>query len=98
VPLALALLVLVAAQFLDYLTFVVMIAAHGLEAELNPLIVTLFEHLGLWGVTLAKASGVLLVVSAAIIIFRSRRQLAGVVVGFGIAAGLLGAFSNGLTI
>ena len=96
-PLVLALLVLVAAQFLDYITFVVMIAAHGVEAELNPLVVTLFEQLGLGGVTWAKASGVLLVVAAAIIIFRSHKRLAGVVVGFGIAAGMLGAFSNGLS-
>jgi len=96
VPLALGLLLLVGAQFLDWVTFVLMIARQGLEAELNPLIVTLFDRLGIWGVTLAKTSGVLLVLCAAIIVFRSHRRLAGVVLGLGIAAGFIGAVSNGL--
>ena len=93
-----ALLLLATAHFLDYTTFLVMVGRHGLEAELNPLVVFLFERTGLFGVTLAKLAGVLFAAAVAAIIMRRRRTLAGVVLGFGIGGGLLGAFSNLLTI
>ena len=96
--LPLALLLLIAAHLLDYSTFLVMIGRHGLDAELNPLVVLLVDRVGLVGLTLAKVSSVLTAASVALIIVRRRRTLAGVVLGFGIGGGLLGAFSNLLTI
>ena len=96
--LPLALLLLATAHFLDYTTFLLMIGRHGLEAELNPLAVFIIERTGLLGLTVAKASAVLLAGASAVIIIRRRRTLAGVVLGFGIAIGMLGAFSNVPTI
>jgi hypothetical protein len=93
-PLAIALALLGLAQFLDYATFVAMVGRHGIDAELNPLVVFLFERLGLAGVTLAKAASVLLAASTAMLVIRRRRTLGSVVLGFGIGAGLLGALSN----
>jgi hypothetical protein len=93
-PLPIMLLLLAVAQFLDYSTFLVMIGRHGLEAELNPLAIVLVETTGLAGLTLAKMASVVIAGASAVIIMRRRRTLAGVVLGFGIGAGLLGAFSN----
>lgn len=93
-PLLVALVLLGVAHFLDYATFLAMVARHGLEAELNPLVVLLFDRLGLLGLTLAKASSVIFAASAVAIIVRRRRALAGVILGFGITSGLIGAFSN----
>lgn len=97
-PLPIALLLLVVAQFADYATFVVMVGRHGLEAELNPIVVTLFEQLGLVGVTVAKLAVVIFAASVVALIIRRRRTLGSVIVGFGVGSGLLGAFSNVLTI
>jgi hypothetical protein len=98
VPLPIALLLLVVAQFADYATFVVMVGRHGLEAELNPIVVTIFEQLGLIGVTVAKLAVVAFAASVVALIVRRRRTLGSLVVGFGVGTGLLGAFSNVLTI
>ena len=95
-PFAVALLA--AAHFLDWATFLVMVGRHGLDAELNPLVIYLFERSGVVGVTLAKLSAVLFAAGAAGVIIRRRPTMAGVVLGFGIGGGLLGAFSNLLTI
>ncbi len=97
-PLPIALGLLVVAQFLDYATFVAMIERHGVEAELNPLVVALFEQLGLIGVTIAKAASVTLSAAVVAILIRQRRAMSGLIVGFGVGTGLLGAFSNVLTI
>lgn len=97
-PLPIALVLLVVAQSLDYATFVVMVGRHGLEAELNPIVVALFERLGLLGVTVAKVAVVAFAASVVALIVRRRRTIGSLVVGFGVGTGLLGAFSNVLTI
>ncbi|MDQ3937957.1 MAG: hypothetical protein M3253_04670 [Chloroflexota bacterium] len=93
-----ALVLMGVAHLLDYATFFVMIGHHGLEAELNPLVVLLFERMGPLGVTLAKAGGILFAASVVTIIVRTHRVLAGVVLGFGIVSGLIGAYSNLITL
>lgn len=93
-PIGVAIVLLTVAHFLDYASFVAMIARHGLEAELNPLVVLIFEKLGLIGVTLAKVAAVGLAASVAVVLIQRRGTLAGIVLGFGIASGLIGAFSN----
>jgi hypothetical protein len=98
VPLPIALLLLVVAQFADYATFVAMVGRHGLEAELNPLVVLVFERMGLLGVTIAKAAVVAFAAAVVTIIVHRRRTLGSLVAGFGVGSGLLGAFSNVLTI
>ncbi len=52
---------LIIAHIADYTTFVVMVAAHGLDKELNPLVVRLHAEYGLALLTVAKFATVLLV-------------------------------------
>ena len=85
---------LIIAHIADYATFLVMVARHGLGAELNPLVTTLFEDWGLELLTLAKFATVLLVAAVFLVIGRERPRLAGTVLAFGVLVGFLGAFSN----
>jgi hypothetical protein len=96
--LPLALVLLGVAHLLDYATFFAMIGRHGLEAELNPLVVLLFERMGPLGVTIAKVAGIAFAASVAVIIVRRHRVLAGFVLGFGILSGFVGAYSNIVTL
>ena len=89
-----ALLLLAAAQLLDYTSFLVMVARHGLDSELNPLAVLIAEQSGLLGLTAAKLFVVLFAGGTAALLVRRWRTLAGVVLGVGIAAGMIGALSN----
>ncbi len=90
--------VLVGAQFFDYASFVVMVARHGLEAELNPIVVAIAEASGLPGVTLLKVAGVVLVAAVVALIARKSRRLGMAVLSIGVAAGMLGGLSNVATI
>ena len=87
-----ALLIIVNAA--DYLTFLPMVARHGLEAELNPIVVTLLRDHGLLLLTLAKVSVVLLAASTFVILGRTRPRLAGALLAVGIGLGGLGVISN----
>jgi hypothetical protein len=89
---------LIIAHIADYATFLLMVARHGLGAELNPLVATLFEDWGLELLTLAKFATVLLVASVFLVVGRERPRLAGTVLAFGVLVGFLGAFSNIATI
>jgi hypothetical protein len=51
-----ALAFLVATQTADYLTFLLMVDAHGLGAERNPIVVAMASH-GLGVLTAAKVAG-----------------------------------------
>ena len=89
---------LIIAHIADYATFLLMVAKHGLEAELNPLVATLLEDWGLELLTLAKFATVLLVATVFLVVGRERPRLAGTVLAFGVLVGFLGAFSNIATI
>jgi len=89
---------LIIAHIADYTTFVVMVALHGLNAELNPLVATIAEDWGLALLTVAKFSTVLLVAATFLIVGRTRPRIAATVLAFGIFIGGLGAFSNIATI
>ncbi|HEX5589433.1 MAG TPA: hypothetical protein VFX65_03980 [Candidatus Limnocylindrales bacterium] len=96
-------LTMAVAQFFDLGTFLVMIRRHGTEAEANPLVAALLDNLGVPGATIAKIALVLLVASTAIVLTaRSNRapraRLAGLVVGAAIIAGLVGGWTNAVTI
>ena len=88
---------LVAAQAADYLTFLVMVGAHGLSAELNPIVGALAAQ-GLGILTLAKASLVVFVGSLFLVSHRQRPRLARFTLGVGIVVGTLGAASNVATL
>jgi hypothetical protein len=89
---------LILAHLADYATFVVMVARHGLGAELNPLVVLILEDWGLALLTITKLLTVLLVASVFLVIGRERPRLAGSVLAFGVFVGAFGAFSNLITI
>jgi hypothetical protein len=82
------------AHLFDWLSFLVMIARHGIEAEANPIVVTLVEQTGVPGVTLAKIATVVFAAGMAVLIAPKRRRLAMVLLTFGVAAGTIGGLSN----
>jgi hypothetical protein len=97
-PLPIALGVLALAQFFDWVSFLVMIARHGLGAEANPIVVTLVEETGVTGVTLAKVATVAFAALLAVLIAPRHRRMAMVLLTFGVAAGMVGGLSNIATI
>jgi hypothetical protein len=98
----LALVTIAAAQLFDLVTFVVMVRAHGLAVELNPIVEAGGASIGIAGLALAKAALVLLLVSGVILLrhgpWGDHPRLAGLVAGFGIVAGLVGGVANILAI
>jgi len=95
---AVAIGILILAHIADYATFVVMIAQEGIGTELNPIVATLFEDWGMELLTMAKFSTVLLVAAVFLVVGKERPRVAAVVLGFGVSIGVLGAYSNILTI
>lgn len=91
---AIGIALLILAHAADYVTFLVMVARHGLGAEFNPIVVTLAREHGLLLLTLAKVSAVLLVASTFLVVARTRPRLAGGVLVVGVVLGGLGALSN----
>ena len=89
---------LILAHVADYATFMVMVARHGLGAELNPLVVLILEDWGLVLLTITKLLTVLLVASVFLVVGRERPRLAGGVLAFGVFVGAFGALSNLITI
>jgi hypothetical protein len=100
--LAPALLTMFAAQLLDLGTFMTMIRRLGPSAEANPLVVTLLGDGGMPLLVLLKLGLVVLVgaVAVALLAMRGRatQRLGWAVLGCAIAAGIVGGWSNALTI
>jgi len=94
VPQLLAVAVLALAHFLDWATFLVLYARHGLRAEANPIVVRIFESSGVPGLTLAKIATVSFAALLMLLIAPKRPRLAYGLLLFGIAAGVVGAASN----
>jgi hypothetical protein len=86
------------AQAGDLLTFLRMVAAAGIESELNPIVARGAETLGVLVLVLAKVALVVLVAAAFAIVAREHRRVAAFVATFGMVAGLIGAFSNVLAL
>ena len=97
-PLSIALGVLTLAHLFDWASFLVMVGRHGLGAEANPIVVTLFEEAGVPGVTLAKLLTVAFAALLAVLLAPTRRRMAMVLLTFGVVAGLVGGFSNVATL
>jgi hypothetical protein len=93
-PLPLALGVLTLAHLFDWASFLVMIGRHGLGAEANPIVVTLFEEAGVPGVTLAKLATVAFAALLALLLAPKRRRMAMALLSFGMLAGFVGVISN----
>ena len=102
-PLALRLITMGVAQFFDLGTFVTMVRAHGVAAEVNPIVAALASDYGIPTVALVKFALVILVASTTLILATRIRtpmatRLAVVVVFTGIFAGLVGGWSNAVAI
>jgi hypothetical protein len=91
---ALGIGLLIVAHAMDYTTFLVMVLRHGIERELNPLVVTLAQEYGIELLTFTKVAAVLLVAATFLVLLRSRPFLARSVLMVGIMVGSFGAFSN----
>jgi hypothetical protein len=85
---------LVAAHVFDYVTFLVMTGRHGLNAELNPIVVALADSVGLPGLTVAKVASVVLLASVVTVLMPHRRKWATMILAIGIAVGIVGGISN----
>ncbi|HSH21486.1 MAG TPA: hypothetical protein VK992_02560 [Candidatus Caenarcaniphilales bacterium] len=97
-PLFPAIIVLALAHAFDYVSFILMTKRHGLEAELNPLVILLAQNVGLPGLTVAKVAAVVLAAVAILIIARRRPRVAMAVMVLGSVAGLVGGLSNVMTL
>lgn len=86
------------AQGGDLVTFLQMIEVHGIEAELNPLVAHGVITLGVPIVIAAKIALVAFVVATFAIVARVHRRVAASVITLAMLAGLLGTFSNVLTL
>jgi hypothetical protein len=99
VPVPIFFAALVATHLFDFVSFLLMTARHGLDAEANPVVVLLAEQVGLPGLTVAKLASVVIGGSVFVLLVRGRRpRLALTVVMFGVVSGLLGGLSNLATI
>lgn len=93
-----------AAQLFDFATFTIMVERHGIRAELNPLVAAGYEAGGLPILLLAKLALVILVGATIVILGRRASAIhlpsrtAGVVTVIAVVAGLVGGFSNSISI
>jgi hypothetical protein len=90
--------ILALAQLFDYVSFMFMIERHGLAAELNPIVVTLAENLGLVGLTLVKVGAVAFLGFSVLLLMPRRPHVATAVLAVGVILGVVGGVSNVMTI
>lgn len=93
-PFATTLVAVTLAQLADGITFVRMIADHGLGAERNPLVAHLAAGSDPWAMLVVKLLLTVEVVGIAALLGRSHPRVGALVVTVAVAGGLLGAFSN----
>lgn len=93
-----ALVLLASAQMFDYLSFIVMVDKHGLDAELNPIVVAIHQHLGLAGLTMVKAGATLFLACSVLLLLPRRPMVGAGVLAVGIVLGVVGGVSNVITI
>jgi hypothetical protein len=91
---ALGIGILILAHMADYLTFIFMVARHGIVSEANPIVASLAQEHGILVLTLAKTAAVLLVASTFLVVGRTRPRVAASVLTVGVVVGGLGAITN----
>ena len=98
------LLAIFAAQLFDLVTFTIMVQRHGIQAELNPIVTLGFESGGLPGLFFIKLAVIVLVGSTIVILGRRGSpvhvpsRLASLITVAAVIGGLVGGFSNAITI
>ena len=98
VMLVVSLGILALAQLFDYVSFMFMIERHGLDAELNPIVVALADNVGLIGLTLVKVGAVAFLGFAVLLLMPRRPHVATGVLAVGVVLGVVGGVSNVMTI
>lgn len=93
-PQALAVIALVAAHFIDYTSFLLMVGRHGLAAELNPIVIHMVHELGLAGLTVAKFAVVAFAALLMIIVAKRHPRFGMALLVFGTLAGAVGGMTN----
>ncbi|MFL5680418.1 MAG: hypothetical protein ACJ77B_07445 [Chloroflexota bacterium] len=86
------------AQTSDLVTFLAMMSVHGPAAEANPLVGQAFIAFGAPAVVLFKVVLVAFVVATFAIVARRYKRLAALVATLATVVGLIGAYSNILTL
>lgn len=86
------------AQLFDYVSFMVMVDRHGLAAELNPIVVTIHQTVGMVGLTVVKAAAVVFLAATATLLMPRRPGVAFAVLVVGIILGVAGGISNVMTL
>jgi hypothetical protein len=89
-----AISLLALAHAFDFASFLVMVARRGFGTEANPVVRQIATHTGLEGITIAKVATVVLAASIVVILSRNHKVMAGVLLVFAIAAGVVGGLSN----
>lgn len=86
------------AQLADLVTFLIMLDVRGAAAELNPIAASMIDmhHLAL--LVVAKVASWALIIASIALLARRTPRVAELIMLVGIAAGLLGAVSNLLTL
>lgn len=98
-----ALAVMALAQFLDLATFTVMVTRLGPQAEANPIVAQVLATHGVALLALGKGAVVVLVAATAVVLAEHRasrvnRWIAAGVIATAIVVGIIGGWSNSLTI
>ena len=92
---------MVVAQFFDFGTFFTMVHRLGPSAEANPIVLHVFDAMGMPGILLAKLALTIFVAGVGVLLATRptprERWVGAVVVGWGILAGLIGGWSNSMT-
>jgi hypothetical protein len=100
-PLPTVLLAMVAAQLFDLGTFLTMVHRLGPVAEANPIVAEVLSSGGLGVVVLAKLALVVLVGAVAVVLTavdqHRARRLGGALLAFAIVAGVVGGWTNAMT-
>jgi hypothetical protein len=82
------------AQLADLVTFMRLMAAHGVIAEANPLVAHGYGTLGLLPLIAGKVALIVLIATVFAVVSRRRARLSTLIASAGMVAGLLGAYSN----
>lgn len=85
---------LAVAHFFDYASFLVLITRHTLAAEANPIVVRIATSTGIAGLTFAKVATVAFAALLILLVAPRHPRLSMFLLFFGVAAGLVGGFSN----
>lgn len=81
-------------QVADYWSFLILVNQYGLAAEANPIVAAVGHELGIVGLTAVKLGGVVIAISALMMLTRRHPKMAMTVFAAAVGSGMVGAISN----